>query len=140
MIGLWRNYATGRSPANSVFNSGQLPYPLPDGKYKGSASFNTGPWVGKSFNNSQMTGINNFEGENFRFYDSFSFKTYTGKGLKDKDLEVLKIDYDIPGNNWLVRRVLDEVVETEPGKYLGKAHLRLIPGLPFTLVYFRLEK
>ena len=101
------------------------------------------PWKGKTFEARQSTGDNVFEraswtlahilwpfyrgyvdvgSETFR---AFSFRTYSGSGKTPSDPQVLKIDYDRPDNPPLsIRRVLDELVEIEPGVYLGKAHLR----------------
>lgn len=60
------------------------------------------------------------EGETTR---AFPFRTAVGPGLRDPDLQVLKLDYDVPANPRLavsVRRILDEVVEVAEGYYLGK--------------------
>lgn len=54
--------------------------------------------------------------------------------------DVLKIDYAIPANPFWLRFILDEIVETEPGKLLGKVHIHLLPDLNFTLGFFTLEK
>ena len=57
----------------------------------------------------------------------FQFVTERGVGRVDPGTEVLRIVYDHPDapNPFPVRRVLDEVVEVEPGLLLGKAHLRV---------------
>jgi hypothetical protein len=60
--------------------------------------------------------------------------------VKDKTLDVFKIDYNIKGNPLWLRRILDEVVEVEPGKLLGKVHVRWILGITFTAGFFELEK
>jgi hypothetical protein len=39
-----------------------------------------------------------------------------------------------------VRPILDEVVQTGKDAYFGKLELRLIPGYPFTLLFFDLNK
>lgn len=38
------------------------------------------------------------------------------------------------------RRTTDEIVQVESGTYLGKVHLHILPGYPFTMGYFRLEE
>lgn len=118
-----------------LFISGKVPSPKPNGFYKG---YLVGPktfWQGKKFDSVSSTGINLIRGK-----EVYPFKTYVGKGLKDKDLDVLKIDYNIPRNPFWVRFILDEIVQIGVNKYLGKVHLKIIPGFPLTLGYFRLEK
>lgn len=133
--GFYRTYKISHSEEQKEFLAGTYPDPLPDGFLKGSAPGYTGKWKGKTFNAAASTGINNF-GEETRYV----FSTYKAKGLMESDKDVLKIDYGLKTNAWWVRAVLDELVQTAPGKYIGKAHLRLIPGLPFTVTFFRLEK
>jgi hypothetical protein len=62
-----------------------------------------------------------------------------GKGLRDKEKEVLKLNYNLPQNPFFLRPVMDEIVEVEPGKYLGKVHYRLWSNFAVTLGYFELE-
>ncbi len=118
-----------------VFLSGKIPNPLPDGFYKGSLRKLKTSWQGKKFDAKNSTGINLISGK-----ELYPFKTYIAKGLADKNLDVLKIDYDIPGNPFWLRFILDEIVETSPNHCLGKVHIKLIPGLPITLGFFQLEK
>ena len=52
------------------------------------------------------------------------FRTYVGPGKDDPELEVLKLDYNLESNpGYIVRDVLDELVQVDTGYYLGKAHL-----------------
>ena len=45
-------------------------------------------------------------------YRAFGFRTYVAPGLADPDRQVLKIDYDLPGNPRLsIRRILDELMQ-----------------------------
>ena len=71
----------------------------------------------------------------------FPFVTERGVGLVDPGTEVLRIVYDHPGapNPFPVRRVLDEVVEVEPGLLLGKAHLRGWGGRAWPVAFFALR-
>lgn len=137
--GLARTLQTQRSPKQNEFLAGRVPSEMPDGFYEGSADFNTDSWKGKSFDQVERRVVNVFDSGGTR-RDQFRFRTYIRAGLQDPEIEVLKIDYDIPENPRWLRRVLDEVVEVGDGKLLGKVHARLVPGLPFTLGYFRLEK
>jgi hypothetical protein len=134
-IGLYQTRKMERSANQAKFRGGQLPNPLPDGPYKGNAFTGLGRnWQGKVFNRSQSTGINQFaDGQRY------AFKTYAAAGLRDKDRQVLRIDYNQSGNPLWLRFIVDEIVQTSPGHYLGKIHVKIIPGLPFSLGYFELS-
>lgn len=70
---------------------------------------------------------------------SFNFRTYTGPGRQDPDRQVFILDYNLPENPAAnVRRVIDELVEIEPGYYLGKAHLKTWFGTWQLVAYFSL--
>jgi len=130
-----KNWKTQSSPDQKEFSKGSLPSPLPNGQYKGSTGNLNTPWKGKEFNASSSSGINLVKDKKV-----LPFKTYFGKGLQNKNLDVLKIDYNIPQNPIWLRFILDEIVQVEKDKYLGKIHLRLLPGLSLSLGYFRLER
>lgn len=136
--GWYRTYKTQHSSNEALFLKGTTPNNL-DGLFKGSVTGYNGPWQGKKFDASTKTGINIFK-ENDKSVEKYPFKTYVAKGIKDPSIEVLKIDYNVSGNPLWLRFVLDELVETSPGQYLGKLNIRTIPGLTFALGYFRLEK
>jgi hypothetical protein len=51
---------------------------------------------------------------------------------------VLRIDYDLPENPPLLRRIVDELVAVQPGVYLGQAILRRSSG-GRRLAWFTLE-
>ena len=127
------------SPLQQKFLAGAIPAVMPDGFYKGSVDFYHDGWRGKKFVASEQRGVNVFTkfGQDT---DAYPFKTYVGPALRDHGLEVLKIDYQAPGVPFYVRPILDEIVEVEPGKFLGKIHYRLIPWFPFAIGYFWLEK
>ncbi len=84
-----------------------------------------------------MTGINLIGEKNS---EKFPFHFTVGKGIIDKKLMVIKIDYAIPENPFWLRAVLDEIVLIDAEKYLGKVHFRILPGITFSLGYFSLEK
>ncbi len=134
LIGLYRTWQIQNSSNQKLFLSGKIPSPRPDGLYKGSVSFKTS-WQGKKFNASSLSGINLISGK-----EQYPFKTYIGKSLADINLDVFKIDYNIPQNPFWLKFILDEIVEISPNHFLGKVHLKLIPGLPFSLGYFSLER
>jgi hypothetical protein len=112
--GLARTWQVQRSSKQQQFLGGRVPPEMPNGFYEGSADFYTGSWKGKIFDAAQGRGINVLE-SNGRRHERFSFRIYVGAGLKDPQIEVLKIDYDLPENPRWLRR------------------------LPFSLGYFRLE-
>ena len=133
LLALIKTWQTQHNPNQKIFLSGKIPNPLPNGLYKGSVSFKTS-WQGKKFDSSNSTGINIISNK-----EKYPFKTYIGKGIQDKNLDVYKIDYNIKTNPFWLRFILDEIVEVSPGKYLGKVHLNFF-GFPFSLGYFKLEK
>jgi hypothetical protein len=115
------------------------------------------PWRGKTFNVAGASGDNTFTrdslalahiywpfyhgyvGDSPQTYRAFAFRTTMAPGLADPDRQVLKIDYDLPGNPRLsIRRILDELVQVEDGLYLGKAHLKWWWGAWQLVAYFSL--
>jgi len=100
------------------------------------------PWLGKRFDAETATGDNImlpsarlpaklfWPGYRFRSlgngrYAGFRFRTYVGAGALDRDRRVIKIDYDWDENpNFLIRDILDELVQVVPDVFLGRALLR----------------
>lgn len=102
------------------------------------------PWKGKTFDPAKAEGQNVFSAKG-RFVarllwpryrglarfgpgldTAFRFLTSAGESAAQKDLQVMRIDYDLPDNPaWPIRRVLDELVRVDEGLYLGRALLRL---------------
>ncbi len=146
LIALFRTWKTQNSPNQKLFLAGRIPNPLPNGPYKGSVENIKTGWQGKKFDATASTGINLISGK-----QAYPFKTYVGKGIQDKNLEVLKIDYNfssseisssaynIPQNPLWLKFILDEIVEVSPNHFLGKVHINFF-GLIFSLGYFKLEK
>jgi hypothetical protein len=120
------------------------------------------PWLGKRFDSSAQTGDNlltkttgtrltgkamfpryELEDADDDKYAAFRFRTYVAPGKLDPDREALKIDYDSEENpSFLIRDILDELVQIVPGAHLGKILLRR--GEPETpkwqlLGYFALQ-
>ena len=133
----YRTVRAERSPNQKIFSDGVLPSPPPDGFYAGRVAGYHGGWRGKSFEPGDKTGINIF-GEHHE--KKYPFVFYEAASLRDASKKVLRIDYNVPANPFWLRTVTDEVVEYEPGKYIGKLNVRWLPGVPFTLGYFFLEK
>jgi len=108
--------------------------------------FSTGiwmPWKGKVVDHASSTGRNVFTNgwtnsmsivwpgyDDTRPFDAdhfttFAFQTWEGPSVVDPRVPVFKIDYDHPESpRFLIRSVLDELIEIEPGLYLGQALLR----------------
>jgi hypothetical protein len=100
------------------------------------------PWLGKRFDQRAATGDNllvpaaagaaRFFWPRYAFrpvgvgvLSAFDFRTYTAPGLADPDRPVLKIDYDLDLNpGFLIRNILDELMEVGRQTYLGKVHMR----------------
>lgn len=100
------------------------------------------PWLGKRFDVKTTSGDNmmlpsarvpaKLVWPSYRFQDmgegryaAFRFRSYAGAGTLDRDREVLKIDYDSDENpTFLIRDILDELVQVVPDVYLGKVLLR----------------
>lgn len=116
------------------------------------------PWKGKTFDAAGSRGDNVFTSDSLpvarlfspgyrgyieegpETYRAFRFRTYTAPGIEDAGM-VLKLDYDLPENpQSTVRRVLDELVEIDPGLYLGKAHLRGPSGRWRRVAFFTLAR
>jgi len=116
------------------------------------------PWKGKTFNAANNQGDNVFQCSSWllahvlwpfyrgyqddtpQTYRAFTFHTYIAPGKDDPDRQVLKIDYDVPGNpSASIRRVLDELVQVQDGYYLGKAHLKWWWGKWQMVAYFSLR-
>ena len=96
------------------------------------------PWLGKSFDWQTHSGVNILtktartpmkalwpkyepERELAERLEAFPFKTRVAPGELDPDVDVLKIDYDFEANpGFIIRRILDELVQVDDGFYLGK--------------------
>ncbi len=139
VVGFLRTWQMEHGDNQKLFLKGTVPSPVLSGFYEGVVPGHKFSWVGKKFDDSNNAGINVFDnGSSAQIY-KYPFVTSLGKGVKDESLDVLKIDYDISGNPFWLRFVLDEVVETAPGQYLGKLQVRFIWKFPFTLGFFTLK-
>lgn len=162
ILGSLVTFLVERNPYHQKFVQGRVPNPLPQGFHPGMAHVlldKPVPWLGKSFDRTQQLGFNIFTPLGAKilkiaspFYPKFSineegntrayyFKTWVGKGKKDTNVDVLKLDYAAMRENPLfIRIILDEVVEIAPDQYLGKIHVKLLPGFFVTIGYFGLTE
>lgn len=150
-----------QSSYQEKFLQGSTPLQLPQGFYQGTAHVlfdKQTPWLGKSFDSVNKLGFNfftpfgakllrllmplykRFSSNSDGNTNAFYFKTRTESALKDAPLDVIKLDYDSAENPFLIRIILDEIVEVAPEQYLGKIHLKVLPGFYSTIGYFSLKK
>lgn len=161
LIGALITFLSERSPYQKMFAHGKLPNPAPQGFHPGQPHVlldKKTPWLGKSFDSQAQIGFNIFTPVGASIlkiatplYQKFSantdgntrayyFRTYTGKGKKDAKTDVFKLDYDAAENPFLIRIILDEIVEIAPQQYLGKIHVKFLPGFFVTVGYFGLRQ
>lgn len=149
LVGHFLNWKTLKSPLQKEFSKGKLPISQLNGFYKGDIPYSrthqgpiktyTSSWKGKKFDSSNSSGINVLGSEENKLVDKYPFKTYSGKGVID-NMEVFKIDYNLPENPLWLKYIVDELVEVSPNHYLGKVNFKFIPGFPVALGFFELEK
>ena len=142
------------------FVQGTLPFEPPNGFYRGSAYLlgdRQTPWLGKSFDPANRTGINVFTPKGasllkmitpgYKLFqkntagntEAYFFNTSIGPGIKDAGQQVFKLDYDSPENPFIIRLILDEMVEVAPDQFLGKVHVKVFPGYHATVGFFGLK-
>lgn len=161
LVGVLITFLSEHSPYQKMFAQGKLPSAAPQGFHPGQPHVlldKKTPWLGKSFDSQAQIGFNiftpvgasilkiatplykkfglNTDGNTRAYY----FRTYTGKGKKDANTDVIKLDYDSAENPFLIRIILDEIVEIAPQQYLGKIHVKFLPGFFVTVGYFGLRQ
>lgn len=138
VVGYVRTYQMEQRPEQVQFEHGKAIIADLDGEYRGTAGGYRGSWQGKTIYNSRQSGVNRLQ-QGSGVVDKYPFRIYVGKGLRDSDLDVIKLDYNQPGNPWWLTFVVDEVVEVAPQQFLGKVHLHGF-GVTFTVGYFGIDK
>ena len=137
-LGFFRTWQVENSQNEKTFASGKQFTSKLDGFYKGGVSTPVKvTWLGKKFNSASSTGINIFEDGQGGQREGYPFNTSMATSGSST---VLNIDYDRPENPFWVRPILDQLVEVEPGNYLGKLTVRVVPGYPFSFGFFHLAK
>src|SRR3989344_3982840 len=139
-FGFFYSWQTQRAPEGQVFLQGTVPETLPDGFYEGTLSGRKYAWIGKKFDAPSATGTDVFNDGFDSINERNSFTISVGKGLLDKNLQVVKLNYNVPGNSFWQRFVFAEMVQVAPDRYLGKTELKIIPNYPFAILYFELKK
>lgn len=160
-IALVVNSRIQRLTYEESFSRGKVPDPVLHGAQQGNAHVLYGAqvgWKGKRFSVGEGTGVNILTGTGQRLASiltprykkfekqpdgtvtAYEFKTSVGAGLKNPQQQVLKLNYNLDTNPSIIRIIEDEVVEIDPGRYLGKINLQILPGLFWTIGYFALQK
>ena len=133
--GFYRTWKTARAENYALFLQGTVPTKMPEGLWKGSVpELGDVSWKGKKFLKSG-SGINLIGDK-----EKFPFKFSKELSIKEKKKEVIRLDYDQPGNPLWLRFIVDEMVSTGPNEFLGIVYIDLIPWIPFRMGYFRLTR
>lgn len=156
---LQQTFLQGKAPENlDGFYKGKLVWLMPSNITESIGGLIAKfwlPWYGKTFYSKQQRGDNVLPLYmtsliKFRYgKDSilkkeknvvhvFPFKTTIKKGLKDA-ISVLELNYDLPKNPLMIRKIVDELVNVGKDSFLGKAHIKEDNGFR-TVAFFRLEK
>lgn len=117
------------------------------------------PWKGKGFDGEHNTGDNLLARDSYWLarlvwpfyrgynhvrpwtYHAFAFDTSFAPGIRDHDLRVFRLSYNVPGNPRLfVRRIVDELVQVDDGIFLGKAYFHWGWGRWKLWAYFLLTR
>jgi hypothetical protein len=121
----------GRMLASPLLGK-ELPEPLR--RFARSRRF---PWRGKAFRSKDEgrgEGINVFvPGKKLFRYETRIAPSRAG------DFDAVHLDYDRPGNPFLVRRTKDEIRAVRPGLFLGQAYLDVL-GRARLVAWFALAK
>ncbi len=133
--GLMRTYKVEKDARQALFVAGTAKLPIP-GKYAGAAGEYQGQWRGKVIH-AEGRGENMFAGETGEEL-KYPFAYYVGPAMRDKNLEVIVLDYNQPGNPWWLKFIRDEMVATSENHYLGKVHVYVLPHIYLSLGYFEL--
>ncbi len=134
--GLFRTWKTGRMSEYRQFRDGSLPAQKPEGLWNGTAvELGEVSWKGKKFIDSNH-GINLFEKSGIRSeaYPFAFFETEGFEGMK----KVIRLDYNQKENPLWLRFIVDEMVSVSENEFLGIVYIKLLPGFPFRMGYFRL--
>jgi hypothetical protein len=137
LYGCYRTWKTGRMPEHAEFAAGTVPASLPEGLWQGMApELGKVSWQGKKFL-SPASGINLFE-KNGVQSEAYPFVLKERGTIGFGHRRVLALDYNQAGNPLWLRLITDEMVTDGQGGFIGIVYVRLVPGFPFRMGYFRL--
>lgn len=137
LVGVIHTISVEHGPRLDRFRSGRAPHPLPNRLYL--ACPGQGHRVGENFDASCALGNDVFRKDG-AYKEKHFFRMYVTGSVRDREEEVLTLDYDIPANPFWIRCLLCELVEVAPKTLFGKRYVRVIPGYPFTLGYIELQR
>ena len=120
--------------AFAILGLGMLPRFVASGFYRLMGAPILNPWRGKSFSNG--AGANNWFG-----VKGLAFGRYTvSNGVSEVDgLPALMLNYDVPENLALLRRIRGEARQLSDGVVLGRMNWKTRAGL-YRVLYFTLRK
>lgn len=136
--GWWRTSKIQNSPEQALFLAGEANVEGLTGLWRGRVPGRTFTWQGKKFLDTER-GINVFD-RTGTVTEEYPFRYSVAPSIRDRGLTIVKLDYNQPGNPWWLRFIVDEMVAIDPNHYLGKVHIRLLPGVSFAMGYFYLER
>jgi hypothetical protein len=96
------------------------------------------PWGGKTFSGHGTggTGVNRLH--LFGRHQLFPFHTRVAESAVD-GAPCIVLDYDLPDNPGVIRKIHDEVREVSPGLFLGPAMWKTAKGRPALVLWFALD-
>jgi hypothetical protein len=102
--------------------------------FAGAASF---PWGGKTFSGRGASGRGVNRVHLFGRHQLFPFHTRVASSAIDA-APCITLDYDLPDNPLVIRKIHDEVREVSPGLFLGPAMWKAADG-PSLVLWFALD-
>ncbi len=139
LYGFYRTWKTGKSPHHEAFLRGTIPLQTPTGQWNGYVDeLPYVSWKGKKFLDDGK-GINVFVRDDVKS-EAYPFAFSVTESIKEKGKSVVTLDYNQKENPLWLRFIADEMVSVGENKFLGIVYIKFIPGIPFRMGYFRLEK
>jgi hypothetical protein len=96
------------------------------------------PWGGKTFAGSGASGAGVNRLHLFGRHHVFPFHTRVAASAID-GAPCVALDYDLPDNPGVIRKIHDEVREVSPGLFLGPAMWKRAKGQPALVLWFALD-
>jgi hypothetical protein len=96
------------------------------------------PWGGKTFAGRGASGAGVNRLHLFGRHHLFPFHTRSAASAID-GAPCIALDYDLPDNPGVIRKIHDEVREVSPGLFLGPAMWKRAKGRPALVLWFALD-
>ena len=148
VVALGELYASGVRPARVDALEGNprgrmlavrtLDHGVAAGAIRSLAGASFFPWGGKTFagRGAAGTGVNRLH--LFGRHQLFPFHTRIAASAVD-GAPCIALDYDLPDNPGVIRKIHDEVREVSPGLFLGPAMWKSAKGRPALVLWFALD-